>query len=298
MKILRLLLPLLSGGILLLAGLVGPTAATVDAAAPPTVPTLVDIRAAHHPGFDRIVFEFAGGLPVTHRVQYVDKLIADASGKRVRIAGRAILRVVLNPADAHDSSGPTMPRRRAFALPNIMTTVRAGDFEAVTTYGVGLAKRTPFRVFTLTDPGRVVIDVRAAFRTVPHRVFLFNEDNFVANDEPFFTPVSRPVPVARPFVGSLDRLFAGPLPSEQADGLRLLRSHARGFTALRIDDGVARVRLTGHCSSGGSTVSIAGEIMPTLREFPTVDWVKIHDPSGHTENPHGHTDSIPECLEP
>jgi hypothetical protein len=298
MKILRLLLPLLAGGILLLAGLVGPTAATVDAPAPPPVPTLVDIRAAHHPGFDRIVFEFAGGLPATHRVQYVDKLIADASGKRVRIAGRAILRVVLNPADAHDSSGPTVPRRRAFALPNIMTTVRAGDFEAVTTYGVGLAKRTPFRVFTLTDPARVVIDVTAAFRTVPHQVFLFNEDNFVANDEPFFTPVSRPVPAARPFVGSLDRLFAGPLPSEQADGLRLLRSRARGFTALRIDDGVARVRLTGNCSSGGSTVSIAGEIMPTLREFPTVDWVKIYDPSGHTENPHGHTDSIPECLEP
>jgi hypothetical protein len=61
---------------------------------------------------------------------------------------------------------------------------------------------------------------------------------------------------------------------------------------------VARVQLTGGCSSGGSTVTIAGEIMPTLRQLGTVDWVKIYDPAGHTEHPLGHQDSIPACLEP
>jgi len=30
----------------------------------------------------------------------------------------------------------------------------------------------------------------------------------------------------------------------------------------------------------------------------SVDWVKIYDPAGTTENPTGHVDSIPECLEP
>jgi hypothetical protein len=29
-----------------------------------------------------------------------------------------------------------------------------------------------------------------------------------------------------------------------------------------------------------------------------VHWVKIYDPSGHTERPYGHTDSIPQSLEP
>ena len=150
----------------------------------------------------------------------------------------------------------------------------------------------------LRNPSRVVIDVRAAFRTVTSRVFLFNRKNFIANDQPFFTPVLRPVPADRPAVGALDQLYAGPLNGQRAAGLRLLRSHSTGFTGLSIRNRIARVRLLGQCSSDGSTVTVAGEIMPTLRAFPRVDWVKIYDPSGHTEHPRGQTDSIPACLEP
>lgn len=291
MKILRFL-PLL-----LLAPLLVPAAATHSVAAEP-VPTLVGIRAAHHPGLDRVVFEFEGGLPSSRRVRYVDELLADGSGLPVRIAGRAVLRVRFELAQAHDGGEVTAPARKAFALPNVMTTVRAGDFEAVTTYGIGLAKRTRFRIFAMDDPSRVVIRVRAGFPTVDRKVFFFNEDRFVANDEPFFVPRLRPVRPTSPATGVMDRLFAGPLPSERAHGLRLLRSKAKDYADLTIDDGIARVRLTGGCSSGGSTVSIAGEIMPTLRQFDTVDWVKIYDPDGTTEAPAGDVDSIPECLEP
>ncbi|WP_460715098.1 AMIN-like domain-containing (lipo)protein [Nocardioides dilutus] len=256
------------------------------------------IRASHQAEVDRIVFEFEGGLPTRTRVRYVDELIADGSGLPVRIAGRAILRVRFAGAQAHDDQGQTVLKRKSFVLPNIMTTVRAGDFEGVTTYGIGLAKRTAFQVFTLQHPARVVIQSRAAFRTVDRKVFLFNVDNFVDNVEPFFIPVMRPVPAFSPATGVMDRLFAGPVRSEKADGLRLLRSRATGFADLVIEDGVAEVRLTGGCNSNGSTVSIAGEIMPTLRQFATVDWVKILDPSGDTASPTGDTDSIPACLEP
>jgi hypothetical protein len=268
------------------------------ASAPPSAPTLVAIRAAHHPGFDRIVFQFAGGLPDSHHVEYVNVLRGDASGLPIPVAGRAILSVSFDGAQAHDSQGPTVPARKAFALPNIMTTVRAGDFEAVTTYGVGLAKRTPFAVSWLNNPSRVVIDIRAAFPTVERQVFFFNRDNFVAGTGPFFTSTTRPVRTGTPAVGVLDRLFAGPLASERSEGLRLLGSHATGFADLAIADGVARVRLTGGCNSDGSTATIGGEIMPTLRQFASVDWVKILDPAGHTGVPNGHTDSIPSCLEP
>jgi len=300
-KTLRLVIMLLLAG-LLGSALVSGTASGAPrarVARAPHIPTLVGIRAAHHPGFDRIVFRFRGGVPASHRVAYVPRLVADASGQPVRIAGRAFLRVRFAPANAHDASGAsTVPARRSYPLPNVITTVLAGDSEAVTTYGVGLAKRTRFHVFTLTHPGRVVIDVAAAFRTVDRRVYFFDRDAFLANRKPFFAPRLRPVRVDAPAVGVLDRLFAGPLVGEQADGLRLLRSRARGFTGPSIAHHVARVRLTGGCSSGGSTVTVAGEIMPTLRQFPSVDWVKIYDPSGHTERPAGHTDSIPECLEP
>jgi hypothetical protein len=179
-----------------------------------------------------------------------------------------------------------------------MTAVRSGDFEAVTSYGLGLAERTPFRVVRLHHPARIAVDVEAAFRTVPRRVWFLDRDAFVANQQPFFRSVRRPVVPAAPARAVLDRLFAGPLDPEKAGGLRLLRSGATGLTGPTIRDGVARVRMTGGCSSHGSTVTLAGEVVPTLKQFPAVRWVKIYSPAGHTEHPHGHTDSIPGCLEP
>jgi hypothetical protein len=206
---------------------------------------------------------------------------------------------VLDRAQAHDADGrPTVPRRTAFALPNVMTAVRSGDFEAVTTYGFGMAKRTRFHTFTLRDPSRLVIDVRAGFRTVQRPVWFLDRDRYVDNVEPFFVARQRPVRPGTPATDLMDRLFAGPLPAERRAGLRLVRSRATGFADLAVSGTVARVRLTGGCGSGGSTITVAGSIMPTLRRLPTVDWVKVLDPSGHTEQPTGASDSIPTCLEP
>jgi hypothetical protein len=58
------------------------------------------------------------------------------------------------------------------------------------------------------------------------------------------------------------------------------------------------VRLTGGCSSRGSTFTVAGKIFPTLKQFGSVRWVKICYPQRHTERPTGQSDSISECLEP
>jgi hypothetical protein len=179
-----------------------------------------------------------------------------------------------------------------------MTVVRSGLFEGWTTYGVGLAKRSAFEVVRQPARNRVVVEIRADFPTVDRRVYFLDEDRFVENQEPFFVPRMRPVPLGSPATGVMDRLFAGPLDRERTRGLRLVRSRATGFADLAISGGIARVRLRGGCSSGGSTVTIAGEIMPTLRQFDTVDWVKVLDPSGATADPSGPTDSIPECLNP
>lgn len=291
MRVLRLL-PLL-----LLLGLV--PAVVPSRATPAPVPTLVGIRAAHHDGFDRVVFDFKGPVPARRQVRYVDQLLGSGSGLPVRIAGRAILQVRFQPTNAHDAQGHrTAPARLAFALPNVMTVVQSGDFEAETTYGIGLAKRARFQVHALRNPSRVVVDVGARFRTVNRKVFFFNRPRFVANQQPFFSPRLRPVPATTPAVGVMDRLFAGPLRSERADGLRLLLSDATGFSHLDISKRIARVRLVGGCNSHGSTVTVAGEIMPTLRQLASVRWVKILDPAGTTQRPAGRTDSVPACLEP
>ena len=291
MRVLRPFLALLVPVLLLPALAAGPAPAA-------PVPTLVGIRAAHHPGFDRVVFEFRGGLPTTRRAAYVDRLLGDASGLPVRIAGQAILQVTFRSATAHDAQGSTAPARTAFALPNVMTTVRSGDFESVVTYGIGLARKTAVHVTTLRNPSRVVVDVRAAFRTVDRRAFFVDSGRVATDLEPFVVGKLRPVPATSPARGLMDRLFAEPTPGERAAGLVLVRSGASGYTGLTIRDGVARVRLTGGCRSGGSTVTIADEIRPTLRALASVRWVKILGPGGGTERPTGHTDSIPTCLEP
>lgn len=138
----------------------------------------------------------------------------------------------------------------------------------------------------------------AEVETTTVQVYFLNEPNFVAGTEPYVTPVEREVEAPAVAQGALEALFAGPAPEEEADGLRLETSEATGFADLEIADGIARVRLTGGCSSGGSTFTVAQEIVPTLKQFPSVQYVKILDPDGTTEEPEGPTDSIPFCLEP
>lgn len=305
MKVRWLVSPLLLTTLVLAPALVAPSTggaappASVTAPPPPT-PVLVAVRAAHRGDVDRVVFEFRGGLPAQRQVGYVDRLFADGSGRRVRVAGQALLRVRFERAQAHtDDGSPTAaPRRVAYALPNVMTAVRSGDFEAVTTYGIGLAKRTPVRVTTLQAPPRVVVEVGAGFATVQRKVWFFHRDRFVDNREPFFVARTRPVRPGTPATGLMERLYAGPLPGERANGLRLLRSGTTGYDDLTVSGGVADLRLTGRCSSGGSTVSVAGEVLPTLKQLANVDRVVLRDAAGSTLDPDGPGDSTPACLEP
>ena len=289
---------------LVVPALVSPAGATVLRGTVSTLSTvrptrLVDIRVTHHLGVDRVVFEFDRGLPQERHARYVSSLTRSPSDLPLRVPGRAILRVNMRSADAHDYHGRLLvPPRSAFAAPNVMTVVRSEDFEAVLTYGVGLAARRSFTVSTLTNPSRVVVSIGAGFSTKRQRVYFLDQPSFVAGRHPYVTPVRRPIRTTNAAVGLLDRLFAGPTARERHDGLRLVRSHATGFTRLHITQGIAQVQLTGGCSSGGSTFTIANEIIPTLRRLPTVDFVKIYDPQGGTANPTGNTNSIPTCLEP
>jgi hypothetical protein len=125
-----------------------------------STPTLVDVRVGRHPAFDRVVFEFRGGLP-DHRVSYVDQLVEDGSGRPVSVAGAADLQVVFQGANAHEADGsPSVgPRRLPPGLPAVKEVAQVGDFEAVVSYGIGIDRRRPITVSTLSGPSRLVIDV-------------------------------------------------------------------------------------------------------------------------------------------
>ncbi len=262
------------------------------------LPTLTSVQAQHVGKVDRVTFGFTNGLPADVLVEWVDTLHHDGSGLPVRVAGTKVLAVFFNGATSHDANGATVRTRTAYALPNVITSVGAGDFEGTVTFGLGVQKRTSYTVTKLQNPDRVVVDVRAGFPTTSRKIWLVDTDAVETGNGPYFVPRQRPIRSDAPAAAALHALFAGPTPQERADGLRLVTSHAWGFADLAIAGGIARLRLTRGCNSNGSTITVAGEIAPTLRQFPTVDWVKIYGPGGATEQPQGQVDSIPTCLEP
>jgi hypothetical protein len=272
-----------------LAATPAPAASThPDRQAATTPPVLTAVRAAHHPGYDRVVFQFTGSGPTSYSVGYVASLTQDPAGWRLAIAGRAILRVTMHGVDAHTAAGTVpSPGRLAFALPNVTSTVRAGDFEAVVTYGIGLAKRTAFHTHRLSNPARVVVDVTTGFTTVQRRVWFADNTKVARNISPPATAVWRPVLTGTPATGVMDRIYAGPTQAEKAAGLILVTSRTTEWYNLRISDGIARVQLKWVCGGGSTVVTVADEIFPSLRQFASVDYVKIYGPDGTTEYPTG-----------
>jgi hypothetical protein len=97
----------------------------------------------------------------THRVGYVKQLVQDASGRPVSVAGAADLEVVFRGANAHQPDGsPTIsPKRFSTGLPAVKEVAQLGDFEAVVSYGIGVDRKRPIKVSTLSNPSRLVIDV-------------------------------------------------------------------------------------------------------------------------------------------
>lgn len=108
-----------------------------------------------------MVFEFGEGVPGYH-LEYIDHPVrACGSGDVVPMSGEGWLQVRLSPAHAHDEGGkPTLfPPGREVGLPNLREFERTCDFEAVTTYVLAMNSPTPFRILTLDDPPRLVVDV-------------------------------------------------------------------------------------------------------------------------------------------
>ncbi len=130
-------------------------------------------------------------------------------------------------------------------------------------------------------------------------VFFTDVARFQVGTEPYETPVTRiiPVPASLP-AAVLTQMFLGPTETEKANGLAAYFSGTNGFSKLTIENGVARVYLTGTCNSQGGTYTIANLIETNLKQFSEIQWIKIYDQNGETENPDGQTGSIPYCLEP
>ncbi|WP_392543457.1 hypothetical protein [Oryzobacter telluris] len=120
------------------------------------------VRVGTHERYDRVVWEFDGPGPLSFRVRPVDEPIGDGSGDPVEVAGDAYLEVLVTgleiPASLDDCPGDAS----AASLKNTVVAQAnsfCGGFEGVGQVFVGLDRERPFRVTTLTNPTRLVVDV-------------------------------------------------------------------------------------------------------------------------------------------
>jgi hypothetical protein len=120
---------------------------------------LFGIAVGCHPKFDRFVIRGRFGTP-GYVVRYARRIVEDGSGRPVRLLGKKRIRVVIRRARAHTEAGaPLLPRVLTPLCPNLRQVKDAGDLEGVVSFGLGLRRKTGFRVFRLTNPTRVAIDV-------------------------------------------------------------------------------------------------------------------------------------------
>jgi hypothetical protein len=112
-------------------------------------------------GWDRIVFEFADVLP-PGEIKYVDSAAQCGSGAPVSIPGAsAILHVSFQTTNAHTEAGqPTTPRQVNGPGNVIVQSQQNCDFEALVNWAVGVKAKQRFKVTRLTNPTRVVIDIK------------------------------------------------------------------------------------------------------------------------------------------
>ncbi|RXR28055.1 hypothetical protein EQW78_03930 [Oerskovia turbata] len=127
--------------------------------------TVTDVRVGRHDGFDRVVFELGGTGTPGWRVEYVPEAIEDGKGDVIDVDGDGTLQVMISgsgyPMDTGvaEYAGPN-PLRVA-ETDEVEEVVLRGVFEGYTQAFIGTDDAdNPFRVYALTDPARVVVEVR------------------------------------------------------------------------------------------------------------------------------------------
>ena len=120
---------------------------------------LTGIRAAKHEGFTRVVLEFAGkGTPGVWSAAWTDEAVEQGRGLPIQVEGQAVLDLVIDgtPMTATENPYPGGTHTHAGDL----DVVSDGTFEDNTHVVIGAPAARQFQIGFLSDPVRMVIDVR------------------------------------------------------------------------------------------------------------------------------------------
>ena len=133
---------------------------------------LADARIGAQEGHDRLVLEFvsSGSVPESYEIKYVFNnsgggiiTVNDNLHLETQVQGNAALQVIL--AGSHEDivnniviyEGPNT--LSSSLMGNIKEAKFAGSHAGLILWGIGVEEANGFRVFELTDPPRVVIDI-------------------------------------------------------------------------------------------------------------------------------------------
>lgn len=123
---------------------------------------LVDVRVAEHDDFERLVLEFEGDGVPGWRVGYVEEASTQGKGDPIEIEGDALLSVTALHTMPDDMTGfYDGPRQFDPDTDMIEEVFVDGTFEGYTVVVLGIDDgEEVFRVFTLTEPTRLVVDIQ------------------------------------------------------------------------------------------------------------------------------------------
>lgn len=127
---------------------------------------ITDVRVGTHADYDRVVFEFADGLPEMTLDRAEPPFTHDATGMPIEVDGSSFLRLTMRGGTKQTEAGTSSydgPTEFEPGFPTLVHLVEGGDFEAQSTWYFGLSAEACVRVLTLTDDGapRLVIDVES-----------------------------------------------------------------------------------------------------------------------------------------
>jgi hypothetical protein len=123
---------------------------------------LRSVRVANNKGYDRLVFEFTGGLP-RYLIEYVKSGSFENTAETfTKVGGKAFLDINLQtlpyPEGEH-AAAADIPKGNQHL--RVFREIKEIEwFEGVRDFGVGLNSRKMFRVQELKDPYRLVIDFK------------------------------------------------------------------------------------------------------------------------------------------
>jgi hypothetical protein len=118
---------------------------------------LAKVRAARQDGYDRLVFEFRGGLP-GYQARYVGQ-VTTAGGEHLDLEGTAFLLLAFDGASSGDAGAASQDLRPRLGSLRQVRLVDEGGGRL--RFAVGVDAVAGYLAHELTDPDRVIVDVAA-----------------------------------------------------------------------------------------------------------------------------------------